>query len=113
MAFIIRRRLTPYARVKTPVELVGVLGTHVVKTLRTTDRRIGQPRGALFRARISNIFDIMKHETRANVLGIPIDEVRKEDLVRCDRVRLSDRSTTRISEAEMRASVREFEREIG
>ena len=88
MAFIIRRRVGLYARIRVPIELTGVLGTHVVRTLKTTDRRIGQTRGALFRARIAVIFQAVKNEKTALILGIPIEEIRESDLIRCDRNRL-------------------------
>ena len=88
MAFILRRRAGLYVRIRIPSDLSGFLGSHIVRTLKTTDRRIGQTRGALFRAQSAAIFDTMKQETRALVLGVPIDELQQSDLVGCDRGRL-------------------------
>ena len=89
MAFIVRRRAVLYARIRVPTDLAEILGTHVARTLHTPDRRIGQTRGALFRAQSAAIFERMKQEANALILGIPIDDLQQSDLVGCDRGRLS------------------------
>ncbi len=83
---MVRRRHGYYLRVRVPPDLKIVLGTHLVRSLKSPERSIAQSRAVRHVASLPAFWEEMRGKM-AQVLGKEINQLQASDLVGCDRAR--------------------------
>ncbi len=80
--YAIRRHQGWYFRLRVPPDLAPLLGSHVVRTLRTTCPREARARAALLAGSAPDLWRMLRIRAMAEMLGKPIDEFTLADLAR-------------------------------
>lgn len=80
--YAFRRGLTFFLKLRVPSDLAPYLGTHIVRTLRTTDARIARERAAAVAASAGSIWSVLRKSAMVKVLGKDLEELTGDDISR-------------------------------
>jgi len=85
--FLVKRRSGWYLRLRIPVGLRPLFGSHLTRTLQTRDYAVARRRAVMAAARLQACWQEV-WRTMATATGLPLDLLTAEDLIRADRDRV-------------------------